>query len=409
MAGSQTKPMHVVFVDAICDALRPGEGGLSDVTWDLAAELVASGHRVTVVGAYERGVQAPDRRVVLIPVPTAVIRRNNIARQVVRAALLAREARRVHGADVYQTGDSLCTAALVLLGVGRRVVWQGHSNVYHHTRSGLPWQRDMYHLMRLATRISARRIAGVVALGPSLVRWWERSGFPLERICVIPNGIDLTRLRAGREEWATPEVWKNREYRLLYVGRLSAEKGGYLELIGAVEILSRVSSVGLVLVGDGSARQDIESMIEDRGLSGIAACIGQQPFEVVLSAYQNADLVVLPSVAEMMPRVMLEAWAMGVPFMASAVGAIPDYLEDGVNGFLLASTAPHYLSSRMDAVLGDVALRERISRRARDMVADFSWTVVAKSYGVLYREVQAQRRVLLRDVPHEDWTYQRER
>ncbi len=386
--------MHIVFIDSICNPRRPGVGGVSDINWYLARELVRASDRVTVVGAYEEGVTSPYPGPELVVAPGTVVRRNNIVKHVRRAMRLARAARQVDSADVYHVPDSITVAALALLGPGNRVVWHGHSNVYHHAQHGIPWDRSMYELMRLATHFASTRIARVIALGPSLVPWWERSGFARERITVVPNGVDLSDEAAQVSEPLVPDLWSGHEHRLLYVGRLSAEKGGYGELIDAVEALSKSMSVGLLFLGHGPLRGELERKIEERGLARIVACMGHQPREVVQHAYATADLVVLPSRGEMMPRVMLEAWAAGVPFMASAVGAIPDYLVDGENGFLLASIEPGYLASRLREALGDSKLRAQVAERGKDTARGMSWTHTAARYRKVYcsviRDIETQ-------------------
>ena len=95
-------------------------------------------------------------------------------------------------------------------------------------------------------------------------------------------------------------------YRLLYVGRISAEKGGYLELIDAVGRLNAAMPVGLLFVGEGPMRSELMSAINQRGLTDVVSCPGHQSPDIVQQAYASADLVVLPSRGEMMPRVMLD-------------------------------------------------------------------------------------------------------
>ena len=383
--------MHIVFIDSICNPESPSIGGLSDINWRLARELTRLGEHVTVVGPYNQDATPPYFDITMIPVPESIVRNNNIARHLMSVYRLAKIAKQINNVDIYHVPDSVTAAVLASLGLGAKILWHGHSNIDHHTQHGNPWDRSMYILMRLATLYATKSISRVVALGASLVPWWQKSGFSLDRISIIPNGADLSRdgfVTTSAE--LLPKFWRDSQYRLLYVGRLSAEKGGYLELIDAVSKIPITMSVGLVLIGDGPQRADVENAVKQRGLNQAISCLGYQPPELVYQAYCNATLVILPSRGEMMPRVMLEAWAAGVPFMATAVGAIPDYLVDNENGFLLDSLDSDYFSVRLRRVLEDAELRRHVAVRGRATVQELSWPVVAAQYQEVYREIAAR-------------------
>jgi len=385
--------MHIVFVDAVTDPVHPGAGGLSDIHWHLARELVGAGERVTIIGPYQRNAANPNPNVAFLPLTQAVFRRDNIATYAMRALRLAHAAKNLDHVDVYHSPDSLTSAALALYGLGPRVVWHGNANVHLFSQYGIPWDKSMYLLMRTATAFASKRISRVVALGPSVVPWWERSGFLHERICVIPNGIDLSAdtPSQGTAQWHNPEIWRQSKYHLLYVGRLAAEKRGYFELIEAVADLSSELSVSLVIVGDGPQRGKLEDLLRQRNLTDIVCCIGHQPHEVVSQAYKHADLVILPTYADMMPRVMLEAWAAGVPFMATAIGAIPDYLRDNQNGFLLASLEREYLRSRLREVLKNPEQRARVAEGGQLTARELTWSHSASKFRDVYRSVIAEQ------------------
>ena len=184
-------------------------------------------------------------------------------------------------------------------------------------------------------------------------------------------------------------AWKKNTYHLLYVGRLAPDKGGQLELIDAIAELHAEIPVGLAIAGEGPLRNQIERAIEHRNLTNVVTCVGHQPPEILSYAYRRADLVVLPSQAEMLPRVMLEAWAAGAPFMANAVGAIPDYLKDGDNGYLLNSLQPDYLRLRLRDVLKDPVQRAHVATRGKAFAQEMSWPRMATEFREIYHTVVA--------------------
>ena len=143
---------------------------------------------------------------------------------------------------------------------------------------------------------------------------------------------------------------------MLYVGRLSAEKG-VLELVEACRDLP------LVVVGDGPLRAQVP------GALGFVA-----PAELAGSHYRAAAIVAAPSRREGYGVVAREAMAWGRPVVASAVGGLTDAVEDGVTGLLVPPGDVAALRSSLQLLLGDAELRARLGAAARARAAEhFSW------------------------------------
>ena len=132
---------------------------------------------------------------------------------------------------------------------------------------------------------------------------------------------------------------------------------------------------------------ELESFTRGRNSNPTFFFLGNQPQKAVYSIYPKADLVILPSKNEMMPRVMLEAWAHGAAFMGTDVGAVGDYLIDEYNGYLLSNRDPKYLAQRVTLALEDQDKRKRIVENGRREVEKFSWPIIAKKYHRLYNDV----------------------
>jgi glycosyltransferase involved in cell wall biosynthesis len=384
--------MHIAIVDTVTNPQKPGGGGLSDINWSLARELARLGERVTMIGPYESTIRNPEPSVGFVRVPEVAFKRTNITTLVRTPLGLAARGKAIRDVDVYHVPDSLTAAALALHGLGARTVWHGNANVLFYSDKKNPWDRSLYLLMRAATAFAAPRVSRVVALGENVVPWWEQSGVPHDRIAIIPYGVDVSSDQSVATVFRTPadDVWDRHTYRLLYVGRLSPEKRGYFELIETLDSLRMTMSIGFVLIGDGPQRPAVEEAIRRRGLGGTVCCIGQQPRHVIDRAYRRADLVVLPTYADMMPRVMLEAWAIGAPFMATAVGAIPDYLVDSQNGFLLTSLEHDYLCSRLRAVLENPSARLRAAQGGKATARSLPWSISATQFRSVYRSVVSE-------------------
>jgi glycosyltransferase involved in cell wall biosynthesis len=138
-------------------------------------------------------------------------------------------------------------------------------------------------------------------------------------------------------------------------------------------------SVGFVLFGDGPLRPALESQIKARGLENHFLLAG---FHSDLDKfYPHLDLLVLPSYTEGLPNVVLEAFAAGVPVVATAVGGTPEAVEDGVDGYLVPPADATALAGRIGAMLSDPARRKEMGARGQDKVRRvFSFAQQAREY-----------------------------
>jgi glycosyltransferase involved in cell wall biosynthesis len=145
-----------------------------------------------------------------------------------------------------------------------------------------------------------------------------KAGLPAEKIVVKPNCVDPDPgQRMGEGSYA------------LCVGRVSQEKG-VPTLLKAWHHLPR--SFGLRIIGDGPARAQLESEALADGLSNVTFH-GQQSRESVVDAMKGARLVIFPSeLYENLPLTIIEAFACGVPVLASRLGAMQEIVEDGHTG-----------------------------------------------------------------------------
>jgi glycosyltransferase involved in cell wall biosynthesis len=370
--------MRIALLDSYCDPRSPGVGGLSDIVWRLATELAALGVATTVVGPYPHQ-RAPQRMGVtfrsVAPIPHL---RPNLGTLLLERSAMALTARSTD-CDVLYAVDSVEAAALSLVGAGARTVWHGHSNVLHHSRMGAPWDRTMYHTILWSSRLAAPRVRRVAALGPSVAKWWTALGTPPGRLIVVPLGIDLPPDEGGAAPG--PGEPNGGAYgRLLYVGRLSPEKGGVDQLLRAVQIARAAGrTMTLDIAGDGPDRAALERLVVSLDLTDTVQFLGAVSPQTVASLYRRAHLVVLPSRGEMLPRVMLESWAHGTPFLGTPVGAIPDYLVDNVNGFLAHDISPQALEGRLIDILARPSQLARAGRAGRETARAMTWRRAAEA------------------------------
>ena len=142
----------------------------------------------------------------------------------------------------------------------------------------------------------------------------------------------------------------------------------------------------LTLVGDGPDRAALEADMQARGLRGAVQFLGYKSQSEVAELLAFHDGLVLPSLAEGVPVVLMEAMAASMPTIATAVGGVSELVEDGVTGCLVAPGDGAALRDAILRVAGDSALRQRMGEAGRAKVeADFTATTEAARLARLFR------------------------
>ena len=175
---------------------------------------------------------------------------------------------------------------------------------------------------------------------------------PAEKIYVLYNGVDRMMFRSPKSENSN----QNADHRpltadrlpvLLYVGRLSPEKG-VADLLRAVALLK--TPVRLNIVGDGVQRAELQQLATALNLDGIVHWLGLiKPVEVPNQMVQ-ADLLCLPSHMEGVPNVALEAFACGLPVVGTRVGGIPEVITEAT-GVLAEPKNPESFAAALTCAL----------------------------------------------------------
>jgi glycosyltransferase involved in cell wall biosynthesis len=135
------------------------------------------------------------------------------------------------------------------------------------------------------------------------------------------------------------------------VGRLCEQKGQLLLVKAAARLISRGSKVEIVLVGDGEMRPDIEALIAKHRLEGSIRITGWASGEQVREEILAARALVLPSFAEGLPVVIMEALALGRPVVSTFIAGIPELVRPGACGWLVPAGSVEALEGAMEEVL----------------------------------------------------------
>ncbi len=156
---------------------------------------------------------------------------------------------------------------------------------------------------------------------------------------------------------------------LLSPARLTAHKGIDVLLRAFAAIAPHHPRLRLVLAGEGDLRRELQALTRSLAIHNSVEFAGHLPSAALAARMSHATAIVLPSRSEGLPLALLEAMAHGRPIVASAVGGIPEAIQDGETGLLVAPGDPKPLAHALDHLLTDSALRDRLGAAARSAFA----------------------------------------
>ncbi len=214
------------------------------------------------------------------------------------------------------------------------------------------------------------------------------------QIEVVPNGVDTT----VNKNQLTVNNLKNKlnitdEKIILSVSRL-VEKNGVEDLIRGFQVAVnkyQLTNIKLLIVGDGKLKDKLVRLAARLGLAEKIIFVGHVKPEEVGAYYQIADVFVRPSLSEGLGNVFLEAMASNVPVIATPVGGIPDFLQDGETGWFCQASNPESIAEKISYILdkkNNVKI-QRVVANARQMITErYSWAMVAGKMKIIFEKIQ---------------------
>lgn len=236
-----------------------------------------------------------------------------------------------------------------------------------------------------------RRMDRVVSVSEGQAKKVRRAGVATSKTTVIRNAIFAERYSdpdPAYRDGLTSLFPTNRTFIIGAAGRLSPEKGFEILIDAAAKVVPENPQIGFVIFGDGVLRESLAARIKKRGLDDSVVLGG---FRTDLERYvPHFDLFALSSFTEGLPVAVLEAFAGGVPVVATRVGGVPEVVEHGVNGFCVEPGCPDELAHGILDALSDDARRRTMGQNGRKrVVEEFSFDVMAKQYQRLFEDLVA--------------------
>lgn len=204
-------------------------------------------------------------------------------------------------------------------------------------------------------------------------RFWEGKlidlGCDSDRITVHHMGIDC-----GSFTFSARDLPADGKVRLLSVARLVEKKGIEFAVRAVARMTDRYPGVEYTIVGDGPLGASLTRLAEQLGVADRVKLVGGKNRDEVIRAMRGAHALLAPSVTsvdgdqEGIPVVLMEAMATGLPVLSTYHSGIPELVEDGTTGYLVAERDDEGLAKKLVRLFEDPAAYERIAAAARDRV-----------------------------------------
>ncbi len=217
----------------------------------------------------------------------------------------------------------------------------------------------------------------LVAVGAPLAEKLRASGTSTP-ISVILNGYN------GHNSYVSfPETFRNRES-VIQVGHLIQQKHFDTTIEAFAEVLKKHPKATLTIIGKGSEQENLEAQCKELGITDAVVFLGEIPNADVMKRMAQSKFFVMPSVREGFGIVYLEAMASGCITIGTEGEGIADFIEDGVNGFLVPPDQPDVISQKILWCLEHPEKAEEIARRGMEKAQGQTWEKNANEYVELF-------------------------
>lgn len=225
-----------------------------------------------------------------------------------------------------------------------------------------------------------------------LKNWAEDMGYKGE-IEIVPNGADIEKF--GKKSFLAERSVERRDLEEKFLNNLKnelginksekviittsrlVEKNAIEDIIRALTFLP--SSYKLLIAGTGELFYKLRKLTDSLQLTKRVLFLGNIKHSELPKYLHISDVFVRPSLSEGMGNSFIEAMASCVPVVATKVGGIPDFLEDGKTGLFCGIHDPRGIAEKVELFIKDIPLREKIIKNANKMVSEkYNWNLIAK-------------------------------
>jgi glycosyltransferase involved in cell wall biosynthesis len=247
--------------------------------------------------------------------------------------------------------------------------------------------RGTWRVYSMLERFSLKRIDQFIAVDERTKEFYENmQPYLKERIRVIPVGIDRNLFKPMDKRKMRRKYGFGEDDRIiLYVGRFSIEKGLDLLLKSFEEVHMNDPMTRLVLLGDGLEENKLKEMVRAHNINNVAF-MAPVAHDLIPEIMNCADVFALSSFQEGLPTVVLEAFACGIPVVATDVGDVGKVVKEGETGFLVKNREAEEFSKGILQVIENIDVN--YNENCQAMASGYSWDNIVKEIKMVYDEVK---------------------
>ncbi len=218
----------------------------------------------------------------------------------------------------------------------------------------------------------------VIFVSENLFKTAKSLGFKNKYYSVIPGGVDTKTFHPNKRK-------KNRYITIGFIGHLERVKRANLIPEIFYNINKSYKNSRFLIVGDGSLKNDIEHKLNLMNIRKITQITGAVPYAQIPDIFHKINFLILPSKNEGFPSVVLESLSSGVPVIASKAGGIPEIINNGINGVLVArgNDFPKQFSQKVLSAIE----KQWDADRIRDTILKYDWRNVVNQEIDIYEKV----------------------
>jgi len=211
----------------------------------------------------------------------------------------------------------------------------------------------------------------------------ENFGIKRAKIKIMPNWVNLDRFnpRKYQKQQIRNELGITQDKQVvLFVHHLAPRKGAHHLVKIAETVIKKVPQAIFLIVGDGPYRGKLEQEIKERHLESVLRLVGNVPNRDIARYYAVADLFIMPSEQEAFGRVLLEAMAMGTPFVATYHGTMDTLLTGKQKELIVPQGDIGSFCHNVVRALSDASLRDELTQEGKRNVVSYTLNAVAPRF-----------------------------
>jgi len=241
----------------------------------------------------------------------------------------------------------------------------------YYWNCAMNWLFKQKRLSGLGYKLSLKLSDFLVTGAETMKRGYvEHYNLMPEKIKVMPNWINLDRFSSR------PKTQNSKFKTILFVHWLSKRKGADMIVPVITHLLidfkTSIPDFKLLVIGDGPYKEKLIEEIKENKLEKFIEVLGSVPNKEIIEYYSRADIFFMPSMEEGFPRVLLEAMAMGIPYVASDVGSVREISPDTAQRFLVKSGDVEMLAHKLEALISDKETYEKFRKEELESIKKYS-------------------------------------